>query len=124
MNKLLLATSAAAGLVALPGNALACRGEFLGSYNTMISRQDLFASDGLRLTGVGAILQQDRANYHRFNRRDRGDGYDDIFGSAEVRAQIPRWLHEVTPRARAAILRGAAWINVQVYQGCIDVRLG
>ena len=123
MNKLLLGLATAAGLVALPGAAQACRGDFLGAYNTVISGRDLFASDGLRLTGVGAILQQDRANYHRFNRRDRGDGYEELFMSAESRALIPRWLHEVSPGARAAILRGRAWINVRVYEGCIDVRL-
>lgn len=123
MNKRLLALVAAGTLVALPGTAQACRGDYLGSYNTEISRRDLFASDGLRLSGVGAILQQDRANYHRFRLRDRGDGYDEWFVSAESRALIPRWLHEVSPGARAAILRGRAWINVQVYEGCIDVRL-
>lgn len=115
--------AAAAAMVALPGTAQACRGDFLGAYNTTISQRDLFASDGLRLNGVGGILQQDRANYHRFNRRDRGDGYDSMFLSSESRALILRWLHEVSPGARAAILRGRAYINVRVYEGCIDVRL-
>ena len=122
MNKLFLGLAAAGAMVALPGTAQACRGDFLGAYNTTISQRDLFASDGLRLTGVGAILQQDRANYHRFNRRDRGDGYEGMFLSAQSRAMIPNWLHEVAPGARAAILRGRAWINVRVYEGCIDVR--
>lgn len=123
MNKILLGLAAAGAMAVLPGAAQACRGDFLGAYNTTISQRDLFASDGLRLSGVGAILQQDRANFHRFNRRDRGDGYDDIFVSADSRALIPRWLHEVSPGARAAILRGRAYINVRVYEGCIDVRL-
>ncbi len=123
MNKRLLGLAAAGVLVALPATAQACRGDFLGAYNTTISRRDLFASDGLRLTGVGAILQQDRANYHRFRLRDRGDGYDDLFLSAESRALIPRWLHEVSPGARAGILRGRAYVNVRVFEGCIDVRL-
>jgi hypothetical protein len=123
MNKGTMGLAAFAALVALPGKAEACRGDFLGAYNTTISPRDLLASDGLRLSGVGAILQQDRANYHRFNRRDRGDGHDVMFLSAEARALIPLWLHEVTPGARAGILRGRAWINVRVYEGCIDVRL-
>jgi hypothetical protein len=123
MNKLLLGLAAVAGLVALPGAAEACRGDFLGAYNTTISGRDLYASDGVRLTGIGAILQQDRANFHRFNRRDRGDDSDDLFLSAESRALIPRWLHEVSPGAAAAIRRGRAYINVRVYEGCIDVRL-
>jgi hypothetical protein len=123
MNKLLLGLAGFGSLVAMPGAAQACRGEFLGAYNTTISQRDLFASDGLRLSGVGAILQQDRANYHRFRLRDRGDGYESMFLSAESRGVIPRWLHEVSPAARAAILRGRAWINVRVFEGCIDVRL-
>ncbi len=123
MNKLLAGLTAATALVALPGAANACRSEYLGSYNTTISQRDLYASDGVRLSGVGAILQQDRANFHRFNRRDRGDGYDDLFRSAESRMLIPRWLHEVSPAAAAAIRRGRAWINVRVHEGCIDVRL-
>lgn len=124
MNKWTLGLTAAAGLmVALPGTALACSGDFLGAYNTTISQRDLFASDGLRLRGVGVILQQDRANYHRFNRRDRGDGYDSLFLSAESRLLIPRWLHEVSPGARSGILAGRARIHVRVYEGCIDVRL-
>lgn len=122
MNKLLLGLAMAGGLVALPGTALACRSDFLGSYNAVISRQDVFASDGLRLSSVGAILQQDRANLHRFRRGDRGDGYDDMFLSAESRALIPRWRIEASPGLRAAILRGRAWINVRVYEGCIELR--
>ena len=123
MNKRLLGLAAAGVLIALPATAQACRGDFLGAYNTTISQRDLFASDGLRLTGVGAILQQDRANYHRVRLRDRGDGYDNLFLSAESRALIPRWLHEVSPAARAGILRGRAYVNVRVFEGCIDVRL-
>jgi len=123
MNKLLLGLATLAAPVALPGAAHACRGDLLGTYNTVISGRDLFASDGLRLRGVGAILQQDRANFHRYNRRDRGDGYDNLFLSAQSRALIPRWLHEVAPAARAAILRGNAYVNVRVHEGCIDVRL-
>jgi hypothetical protein len=123
MNKFLVALAGAAASILLPGAAQACRSDFLGTYNTRISRQDVFASDGLRLRNVGAILQQDRANYHRYHRRDRGDGYDDMFLSADSRSVIPRWMHDVQRAAAAAILRGDAWVNVRVHEGCIDVRL-
>ena len=123
MRRSLLGLAAVAALVAVPGAAAACQTRFVGAYNAVISRQDTFASDGLRLNNVAAILQQDRANVHRYNRRDRGDALDNMFLSAESRALIPRWLHEVTPGARAAILRGSAFVNVRVYEGCIDVRL-
>jgi len=122
MNKLLLGIAAAAGLVAPLQAAQACRGNFLGSYNTNISRQDLFASDGVRIGNVKGIIQQDRANLHRFRRGDRGDGYDDMFVSAQSRALIPRWRLEVAPALAAAIQRGRAYINVRVFEGCIEVR--
>lgn len=121
MNKLLLGAVTAAGL-ALPLQAQACRGNFLGSYNTNISPQDLAASDGVRIGNVKGIIQQDRANLHRFRRGDRGDGYDDMFLSAESRALIPRWRLEVAPATAAAIQRGRAYINVRVFEGCIEVR--
>jgi hypothetical protein len=122
MNKLLLGIVAAAGLAAPFQSALACRGNFLGSYNTTISPRDTVASDRVRLDNVKGIIQQDRANLHRFNRPDRGDGYDEMFLSAESRALIPRWRLEVAPPLAAAILRGAARINVRVFEGCIEVR--
>jgi hypothetical protein len=122
MNKLLLGIVAAAGLVAPFQAAQACRGNFLGSYNTVISGQDLVASDGVRIDNVQGIIQQDRANLHRFHRGDRGDGYDDMFLSAESRALIPRWRLEVAPALAAAIRRGNARINVRVFEGCIEVR--
>jgi hypothetical protein len=123
MNKLLLGIVAAGGLVAPFQAAQACRGNFLGSYNTFISAQDLVASDNVRLGNVQGIIQQDRANLHRFRRGDRGDGYDDMFLSAESRALIPRWRLEVLPPAfAAAIRRGNARINVRVFEGCIEVR--
>ncbi len=121
MNKLLLGVVAAAGLV-LPLQAQACRGNFLGSYSTNISRQDLVASDGVAIRNVQGIIQQDRANLHRFRRPDRGDGYDDMFLSAESRALIPRWRLEVAPAVAVAIRRGNARINVRVFEGCIEVR--
>jgi hypothetical protein len=122
MNKLLLGIVAAAGLVAPFQAAQACGGNFLGSYNTFISAQDLVASDRVRLGTVQAIIQQDRANLHRYRHGDRGDGYDDMFLSAESRALIPRWRLEATEPLKAAIRRGNIRINVRVFEGCIEVR--
>jgi len=41
------------------------------------------------LNNVCAIVQQDRANWHRFNRRDQFDAADPYFINADRRAQIP-----------------------------------
>jgi hypothetical protein len=45
---------------------------------------------GGRLSDLGSILQQDRANYHRFGRRDAGDEGDPFFSNADLRSRIPQ----------------------------------
>lgn len=60
------------------------------SYFAEISQRDMFNSSGVRLTDLGAILQQDRANYHRFGQRDPGDQGDPFFSNRDLRAQIPQ----------------------------------
>ena len=63
-------------------------------YTARIANRDLQNSAGMRLTGIGAILQQDRANYHKTSTpdisgpfRDSQDGY---FFSLSRRVQIGR----------------------------------
>ena len=57
-------------LVAMAAPAAAQHGP-LGHYNARLSARDHYNSNGERLRTVAAILRQDRANFHRFNRRDR-----------------------------------------------------
>lgn len=121
MNRIMLGIMGVAAALA-PAQAIACRGTPITQYNAEITRQDIFNSSGTRLTALGAILQQDRANVHRFGRADNGDGHDDFFGSAQNRALMSRWLHDVEPAAAARIRAGnGGAITVEVYQGCIDV---
>jgi hypothetical protein len=49
------------------------------TYHARLSEQDHFSTDGKRLESVAAILSQDRANYHRFNKRDPNDQGDPFF---------------------------------------------
>jgi hypothetical protein len=49
----------------------------------------MFNSSGVRLTRIADILQQDRANFHRFGRREDMDRGDPLFGDRAVRARIP-----------------------------------
>lgn len=55
------------------------------SYHARLSEQDHRDSAGRRLTSVAAILSQDRANYHRFHKRDPNDQGDSFFNSAQHR---------------------------------------
>lgn len=58
------------------------------SYNTLLSPTDAFNSRGAPLEGWCALLQQDRANFHRFNKRDADDEADPFFTTSERRAMM------------------------------------
>ena len=108
---LLLALSAAIA----PQPALAA--EPTDGFCTTITAVDRVNSAGKKLTDVAAILQQDRANYHRFGRADAGDDGDVSFASAEARARIPAMLKagSVEADAASAMLRANPRICVAVY---------
>jgi hypothetical protein len=57
-------------------------------YYTSLSPTDAFNSRGEPLDDFCAIVQQDRANWHRFLRRDDGDQGDPFFDTTEKRGQI------------------------------------
>ena len=59
-------------------------------YSAMLGPQDFTNSRGVRLGDVCDIVQQDRANYHRFGLRDSSDSGDALFASREARARIPQ----------------------------------
>lgn len=60
----------------------------VGGYYAVISEQDMYNSRGVRLGDLGAVLQQDRANYHRFGRGQPGDEWDPFFGDRGARSTI------------------------------------
>jgi len=63
--------------------------EYLGQYFTTIGPEDMHNSSGQRLWNFCAIVQQDRANYHRFGIRHPHDEGDPFFGTYEMRSNIP-----------------------------------
>ena len=77
--------------------------EVIASYLTFLSRTDMYNSRGARLDGIAAILQQDRANFHRFGKIDALDTDDPYFGSRDLRARIPD-LYARGPGAPAHII--------------------
>ena len=64
--------------------------QLIGEYFTFLTPTDFFNSNGVRLTDFGQILQQDRANFHRFGRADEGDQWDPVFADQGLRTLIPR----------------------------------
>ena len=62
--------------------------EIMFTYNTELSTVDAYNSGGTPLEGWCALLQQDRANWHRFNKRDQYDEGDPFFDSPQNRAMM------------------------------------
>lgn len=84
MNRFLIPALAALGLT--PTTSFA---EELGNYMAYLGTDDMRNSSGDTLTDLGAVLQQDRANYHRFGLRDDFDQTDPFFSDPALRGRIP-----------------------------------
>lgn len=95
------------------------RATYLGGYTAYIGERDLYNSDGARLSEPWQIIRQDRANYHRFRIRDRGDQGDSFFADANNRAAMERLLRSgtIANSAGRAIVQGNVFIQVDIYRG-------
>lgn len=120
----ILKWTVAAAVVATTSTAMAQSrirsggGDYLvDSYTAYIGDNDLYNSDGGRLTQPWQIIRQDRANYYRFGLRDRGDQGDSFFNNARNRDSMERMLRygRISPRAARQIVRGGTYIQVEIY---------
>lgn len=64
--------------------------EVIAEYFAWLDARDTVSSKGVRLDSFGAVLAQDRANFHRFGIRQSMDGNDPIFSSRDMRARLPQ----------------------------------
>jgi hypothetical protein len=89
----------------------------MASYTAYIGNQDLYNSNGLRLSEPWQVLRQDRANYHRFNVRQAGDDWDPLFSNANNRALLEQAIQNsyISPEFRSMIMSGGATVHVDVY---------
>ncbi|MBA4172089.1 MAG: hypothetical protein C0511_05410 [Hyphomicrobium sp.] len=67
-------------------------------YTAVIDEADLVSSSGTKLTTSGAVVRQDRANFHKFSRRDPGDQSDDVLFDPKKRAALERAVNEFVAR--------------------------
>jgi hypothetical protein len=88
------------------------------SYTTLLSEQDHFSSRGERLQNAAAIIRQDRANYHKFGRRDPGDQHDAFFASATNREALEDLINAGTsePSAIGSIVNGTPMVRVSIFR--------
>ena len=75
--KALLTMTFLAASMSLSGLAMA--DELKETYVARLSAKDHFNSSGGRLDSAAAIIRQDRANFHKFGRRDAEDELDYSF---------------------------------------------
>lgn len=87
------------------------------SYRAYIGSDDLYNSKGERLTLPWQIIRQDRANYHAYRRRDRGDQGDSFFSLPSNRQKLEAMLASgnIAGDAGNLIVRGNVWIKVDIY---------
>lgn len=91
--------------------------QLMGSYNAYIGQQDLYNSNGVRLSSAAQILRQDRANYHRFGISQQGDDWDPYFGDINNRARLEQMVNNggLQPYIRNAIMGGNVFVVINVY---------
>jgi uncharacterized protein YraI len=95
-------------------------------YYAKLSAQDHYNSRGIRLNSVAAILRQDRANFHKYFRRDPEDTGEPFFANEYNRSMLEQIIRRsyIPPQIRNAILYGEPYVRVTVYyDGHIQVDL-
>jgi hypothetical protein len=121
MRKLTLALFASAAL--LSGAISAQAQELLETYVARIGPNDHFNTRGVRLKSFAAVIRQDRANFHKFGRRDAEDEHDTFFSSKANRARMERMLKNGTSSgsARRRIINNQPMIRVEIYRNFVNV---
>lgn len=126
MNKARAFAVAGLLLASVLGTSAAKADDMLGSYVARISERDHQASDGFPLDSAAQMVRQDRANWHKFHRRDSDDEGDDWFRSNDDRADLQRMLERggaMSSSTRRAIVNGEPLIQVDVYSRSVRVSI-
>ncbi|TPM35094.1 hypothetical protein [Mesorhizobium sp. B2-3-4] len=100
--------------------------DMLGSYVARISDRDHQASDGYALDSAAQMVRQDRANWHKFHRRDSDDQGDAWFRTNEQRADLQRMLERpgaMSASTKRAIVNGEPLVQVDVYENSVRVSI-
>jgi hypothetical protein len=92
--------------------------QLVESYVAFLSEADHFNSSGERLRTAAAIIRQDRANFHRFSRRDQADESDSFFADEANRGALEQMLEHgrASPGVISRIVNGTALIRVDIFR--------
>lgn len=107
--------------------------EMLCSYVARISEQDKRNSAGDSLIDdqksllavAAAIIRQDRANYHEFDKADNEDKWDCVFADKQRRSQLEQQLSnsKASQKSVRQIVEGNPLIRVNIYPDYVDVSI-
>jgi hypothetical protein len=98
----------------------------LDLYSCRISAKDRVNSKGKPLNSLRDILAQDRANFHRFGKRDQVDEADIVFVTTASRNLFQFAQIRIDPRLKKRILAGEN-VNLSVFilrRNLIDIQEG
>ena len=126
MNETRRFAVAALLLASVLGTSTARADDMLGSYVARISERDHHASDGYALDSAAQMVRQDRANWHKFHRRDSDDEGDAWFRTNDQRADLQRMLERpgaMSSSTKRAIVNGEPLIQVAVYENSVRVSI-
>ncbi|WP_190292763.1 hypothetical protein [Roseibium aggregatum] len=113
----------AAGLAGAGVPGAQAQGPLLETYVAFLGPADHYNSRGARLSEPWQIIRQDRANFHKFGIRDRGDESDRFFASIANRGRMERMILNgyIDPNAAWRIVNDNVWIRVEVYENSVNV---
>lgn len=119
MMKRTIRLAAVLALTCLSAAGAARADELIEAYDAHIGEDDLYNSSNERLKQPWQIIRQDRANYHRFGIRQRGDEGDGFFASAKNRELAERMIRRgtISRSAARALVAGDVDIRVEIYRG-------
>lgn len=88
----------------------------IGRYRAWIGDDDLYNSQGQRLTKVWQVLRQDRANFHKFGVSQPGDEADRFFANDRNRAIMESMVRSgsIDRAASQRLLAGNVMIDVRI----------
>ena len=91
--------------------------EVVARYVAFIGQDDLYNSNGQRLSAPWQVLRQDRANFHRFGISQPGDEWDPLFQDANNRAAMEAMVMQgyINPQAARNLVSGGAMVVVTVF---------
>jgi hypothetical protein len=95
------------------------------TYYAKISQRDHYGARKQKLKDAVTILQQDRANYHKYHKREQGDTGDSYFYKRSNRDKMGRMLTRgsTSQNTLDAIRHGTPLVKVEIYRDHIDVTL-